>query len=118
MELKSKALSWRHRLSLEHQLYLAIEANHLLKGDTVDNHPNNLEREDIETIYNYNFDYTSIVRSNMLENKDYKPYCMNCTGLQRLSITTKEGQHKCPICSETTKYSKEFIKVFNITHNL
>ena len=49
----TKAIKWWQEKSLEQQLYLAIDANHLLEGDTVDNHPHKLSKDSILIIYKY-----------------------------------------------------------------
>ena len=115
MELKRNPLNWWNNLTLEDQFYLAIEANHLLKGDTVDNHPNNLEREDIQIIHDYNFDHTSIVRSNILEDKGYVPYC-ECPGLVRITSNGVGKQMSCSKCNTTTKFSQEFLNEWTRVH--
>lgn len=116
MEQRQKAIEWFNSMNLEEQFYKTIEANHLLVGDTVDRHPNNLTGREIEIIYNYNFDDSSIVRSNMLEDKNYTPYCMDCSGLVRMKFVSFGKQLVCPKCNKETKFSNAFLGRYSTKH--
>jgi hypothetical protein len=47
----NEALEWWNSMSLEMKFYKTIEYNYLLEGDRVDNHPDNLSKEDIKKIF-------------------------------------------------------------------
>lgn len=108
-------LYWFNNLSLEQQLFKTIEANHLLKGDTVDNHPDRLSDKDKIVIYDYNFDHTSIVRSNILEDQGYVPYC-DCPRLVRIKSNGVGKQMSCDKCGTKTKFSQEFLNEWIRVH--
>ncbi len=113
---KNEIIDWWNSLSFEDKFFKAIEATHVLEGDTVDNNPEKLTEEQIELIYKYNFDIKSTVRNNMLESNTYTPYCMRCTGLQRLSIVELGKQLHCDKCGITTRFSKEFLLTWKKKH--
>ena len=113
----NKELDWWNSKTLEEQLYLAIEGNHYLDGDTVDNHPNNLKEEDIKLLWEYHCDFTTIVRSNILEDKGYVPYCIPCPGLQRYRSNGVGKQMTCPNCKTETKFPQSFLDEWVRVHN-
>ena len=53
MNKREIALEWWNKLSFENKFCKTIEANEVLIGDTVDNHPDNLTGRDIELVYNF-----------------------------------------------------------------
>lgn len=118
MNNRQKAIEWFESLGLEEQFYKTIEANHLLVGDTVDRHPNNLTGREIEIIYDYNFDDSSTVRSNMLEDRTYTPYCMDCSGLIRMRMLGLGKQLECPKCKKETKFSNAFLGRWRMKHKI
>lgn len=60
----------------------------------------------------------SQVRTNMMKDPNYVPYCIPCPGLQRYKRTNVIGTIKCPNCSRTETYPKDFIDRFKAKHNL
>lgn len=126
MDNRSKALEWFNIMSLEKQFYLTIEANHLLLGDTVERHPKKLTGREIEIIYNFNFDNSSIVRTNMLNDKDYTCYCGSELCIprrtqfeERWPRTKFNGtQFECPKCNWESKYPEVFINTWKEKHNI
>jgi hypothetical protein len=60
----------------------------------------------------------SQVRTNMMEDVNYVPYCIPCPGLQRYAKTDTIGTLKCPNCKNVITYPKEFIDRFKAKHNL
>lgn len=60
----------------------------------------------------------SQVRTNMMKDKDYVPYCIPCPRLQRYRKTDVIGTLKCPSCGEVISYPKEFVDRFKAKHNL
>lgn len=59
----------------------------------------------------------SQVRTNMMEDKNYTPYCMTCPGLQRFGQFNGK-QMVCPQCHAKTKFPDEFIKRYKAKHGL
>jgi len=59
----------------------------------------------------------SQVRTNMMEDKNYVPYCMT-SGCQRYSKTNVIGTLRCHKCGDIIIYPKEFIDRFKAKHNL
>ena len=59
----------------------------------------------------------SQVRTNMMEDKDYTPYCVPCPSLQRFGKFDGE-QMTCPNCGVKTKFPIEFIQRFKAKHNI
>jgi len=59
----------------------------------------------------------SQVRTNMMEDKNYVPYCMN-SGCQRFSKTSVIGTLKCSKCGKVITYPKDFIDRFKSKHGL
>lgn len=59
----------------------------------------------------------SQVRTNMMEDVNYVPYCMN-SGCQRYSKTNVIGTLKCSRCDHEITYPKDFIDKFKAKHNL
>lgn len=60
----------------------------------------------------------SQVRTNMMKDRYYTPYCIPCPGLQRFGQIGKNDQMTCPKCGAKTKFPKEFIDRFKKKHNL
>ncbi len=62
----------------------------------------------------------TIVRQNLIENKDYLPYCGNnlykCTNPR----TVKTGLLilKCPECGWESEFPEDFVKRYKEKHNL
>lgn len=50
---KQIILDWFNSFSLEQKFYKTIEANSVLEGDSVDNHPDRLTEEQIILVYTY-----------------------------------------------------------------
>lgn len=59
----------------------------------------------------------SQVRTNMMEDKNYTPYCMKCPGLQRFGRFNGK-QMVCPQCKTETKFPLEFIERYKAKHDL
>lgn len=126
MNNRTKSLEWFNKLGLEEQFYKTIEANHLLIGDTVNRHPNNLTGREIEIIYNYNFDNSSTVRNNMLKDKTYSGYCGSELCLPRQYPLDKRWprtkfngkQFQCPKCGWESKFPQTFLELWKKTHNI
>lgn len=59
----------------------------------------------------------SQVRTNMMKDKNYVPYCLN-SGCQRFSKTDVIGTLKCRKCGDVITYPKEFIDRFKAKHKL
>jgi len=51
----------------------------------------------------------TIVRQNLMNEKGYTPYCYRCTGLIRVKWNEKLDQFRCPVCSWTSEFPKDFI---------
>lgn len=123
-----KEVEWFKSLGLEEMFYKAIEANHLLEGDTVDNHPSRLTEEQIKVIYDYNFDNSSIVRQNLLKDKEYRGYCGSelckprkfhpMRGERWPRTVFNFNQFECPKCRWKSEYPKTFIELYRKTHNI
>ena len=47
------AIDWWLSLDFEQRFYKTIEANSVLNGDTVDNHPDKLTENDIVKVFNW-----------------------------------------------------------------
>lgn len=60
----------------------------------------------------------SQVRTNMMKDVNYVPYCIPCPGLQRYKKTSVIGTLKCPNCGDVITYPKEFIDRFKAKHCL
>jgi len=60
----------------------------------------------------------SQVRTNMMKDKQYVPYCIPCPGLQRYMQTDVIGKIKCPNCKTEYTYPKEFIDRFKAKHGI
>lgn len=60
----------------------------------------------------------SQVRTNMMKDRYYTPYCMVCPGLQRFGQLGSDGQMTCPKCGTKTQFPKEFIERFKLKHNI
>ena len=60
----------------------------------------------------------SQVRTNMMKDRYYTPYCIPCPGLQRYNFTSEIGTLKCPNCGDVITYPKEFIDRFKAKHNI
>jgi hypothetical protein len=60
----------------------------------------------------------SQVRTNMMKDPAYVPYCIPCPRLQRYKKTTVIGTIRCPSCGDTHTFDKEFIDRFKAKHNL
>jgi hypothetical protein len=50
---KDAVKTWWNNLGFEQRFYKTIEANSVLNGDTVDNHPDRLTDEDIEKVFEW-----------------------------------------------------------------
>jgi hypothetical protein len=50
---KDAVKRWWDSMSFEDKFYKTIQANSVLEGDTVKNHPNKLTEEDIEKIFEW-----------------------------------------------------------------
>ena len=66
--------------------------------------------------YNENGEFSQ-VRTNMMEDRHYTPYCIPCTGLQRFGPFDGE-QMTCPKCGDRTEFPIEFINRFKAKHNI
>jgi len=60
----------------------------------------------------------SQVRTNMMKDKNYVPYCMPCPGLRRYSKTSVIGTLKCHSCGDVITFPKEFVDRFKENHGL
>lgn len=60
----------------------------------------------------------SQVRTNMMKDQHYVPYCIPCPGLQRYSKTNVIGTLKCPSCGDVITYPTEFIERFKAKHGI
>lgn len=59
----------------------------------------------------------SQVRTNMMKDKNYVPYCMG-SGCQRYSKTHVIGTLRCPRCGDLITFPKDFIDRFKAKHGL
>lgn len=61
----------------------------------------------------------SIVRQNLMDSKDYRPYCGNnkCTGNNPRTQFLGEQFH-CPICGWISQFPKDFIQKYKEKYNL
>jgi len=59
----------------------------------------------------------SQVRTNMMKDVNYVPYCMT-SGCQRYSKTTIIGTLKCHSCGDVITYPKEFVDRFKNKHGI
>lgn len=59
----------------------------------------------------------SQVRTNMMKDKNYTPYCMKCPRLQRFGKFNGK-QMVCPRCNTETQFPFEFIERFKSKHNM
>ncbi len=50
---REKAMKWWNSMNLEQKFYKTIEANSVLIGDTIDNHPDRLTGSEIERIFEW-----------------------------------------------------------------
>lgn len=80
-----------------------------------------LTEEQQEQHEKWGFEFTeegqfSQVRTNLMADKNYRPYCMICDGLIRLSKFDGE-QFSC-YKGHRTEIPKEFINRFKQKHNL
>lgn len=59
----------------------------------------------------------SIVRENLLKDKNYRPYCgnsiFNC--MTRVELRP-DGQFICPNCKWISSFPEDFIKLYKETH--
>ena len=60
----------------------------------------------------------SQVRTNMMKDRWYTPYCIPCPGLQRYSHTKEIGTMRCPNCGDVFSFPKEFVDRFKEKHGL
>lgn len=60
----------------------------------------------------------SQVRTNMMSDKNYTPYCVPCPGLIRFKKLGSDGQMTCPRCGDKTQFPKEFIDRFKAKHGI
>lgn len=62
----------------------------------------------------------TLIRQNMMDDKDYKPYCGNdrCPSMPRTKWDTSLMQMYCPICGWVSQFPKEFIDRYKAKHNL
>jgi hypothetical protein len=51
---REKVMKWWNSLTFEEKFYKTINANSVLIGDTVDNHPDRLTGSEIEKVFEYN----------------------------------------------------------------
>lgn len=51
--MREIAMAWWNAMTFEERFYKTIEANSVLIGDTVDNHPDRLTGREIELIYSF-----------------------------------------------------------------
>ena len=67
---------------------------------------------------------SSIVRQNLMDNKNYRPYCMNqgargkgdgCYN-PRMEYRSVDGQFICPHCKTITEFPEDFIKRYKEKH--
>lgn len=60
----------------------------------------------------------SQVRTNMMKDVNYFPYCIPCPGLQRYRKTDTIGTLKCPKCGDIITYPEDFINRFKANHGI
>jgi len=67
---------------------------------------------------------TSIVRQNIMDDKNYRPYCGNAISevgspcyLPRTELRT-DGQFICPNCKWISNFEPDFIKRYKEKHNI
>lgn len=60
----------------------------------------------------------SQVRTNIMNDRYYTPYCIPCPGLQRFGQLEADGQMTCPKCGMRTEFPKEFIDRFKAKHGI
>lgn len=60
----------------------------------------------------------TIVRQNMIDDKNYRPYCMKCSGLQRMNIRLDNLQLQCPKCKSITQFPSDFVNRYKTKWNL
>lgn len=67
--------------------------------------------------WEFNENGFSQVRTNMMEDKNYTPYCIPCHGLQRFGKFNGK-QMVCPNCKAETEFPIEFINRYKQKHNI
>jgi len=64
---------------------------------------------------------TSIVRQNLMDDKNYRPYCgsthLGCYG-PRVEYRVSDGQFICPNCKWISSFPEDFIKRYKQKHSL
>lgn len=63
-------------------------------------------------------DRSSVVRMNMLEDINYRPYCMKCTGLYRLDEWNNDRQLHHKVCGSTTSFPEDFLDRYEKSHSI
>lgn len=57
---REKVMKWWNSLTFEEKFYKTINANSVLIGDTVDNHPDRLTGSEIEKVFEYNLCFSEV----------------------------------------------------------
>ncbi len=62
----------------------------------------------------------TIVRENLMKDKNYRPYCGNWNNCYnpRTEYRAVDGQFICPHCKWVSQFPKDFIDRYNAKHNL
>lgn len=60
----------------------------------------------------------SLVRTNLIEQKGYSPYCGNYDSCSMPRTFYREGQFHCPICYWTSEFPKEFMDLYHKRWNI
>lgn len=68
--------------------------------------------------FEYNEYGFSQVRTNMMKDRYYTPYCIPCPGIQRFGQLGPDDQMTCSKCGDKTTFPKEFIERFKAKHNI
>jgi len=60
----------------------------------------------------------SIVRRNLMTEKNYTPYCGNGGGCHMPRTYFKDDQFNCPACGWVSQFPEDFIQEYKIKWNL
>jgi len=60
----------------------------------------------------------SQVRTNMMKDRFYTPYCIPCPRLIRFNQLGSDDQMTCPSCGVKTEFPKEFIDRFKAKNGI
>jgi hypothetical protein len=58
---------------------------------------------------------TPEMKSNMMRDRDYRPYCRKCEGVVRLG-NWRQNDLICTTCNSKTTFNKDFVKKYKQKH--